>query len=158
MRNRTGKAAIAAGALVAIVAPNVAVGQPIGGIEAEQVRKLEIMLMVSSLRCRTGQGDFQPEYRAFSTRHAPTLKAASQKLRADLAKRHGEKGAKRALDKISVSMANRYGGGHPWMSCADMKGIAHGLSQTSTRADLVSTARYALAPQPTETVAMAAVQ
>ena len=33
-------------------------------------------------------------------------------------------GANRALDKISVTMANDYGNGHPWLGCDQLKKVA----------------------------------
>ncbi|MXO85112.1 S-adenosyl-L-homocysteine hydrolase [Altererythrobacter aurantiacus] len=96
---------------------------------AENIRKLDIMLMVTSLRCRTGKDDFQPEYRKFSAAHLSTLNLAGRQLRTDLQKRHGAKGAMRALDRMSVGMANEYGQGHPWLECAELKKVANNLSE-----------------------------
>ena len=50
------------------------------GHSDEQIRKLDIMLMVTSLRCRTGADDFQPQYRKFSAAHITSLNAAARKL------------------------------------------------------------------------------
>ena len=44
----------------------------------ERVRELGIMLMVTSLRCRTTVDDFQQDYRDFSARHIDRLNAASR--------------------------------------------------------------------------------
>ena len=134
-----------AGVLTLAALPATAQAGAMTSGDAEQVRKLEIMLMVSSLRCRTSEADFQPEYRAFSTRHVASLRVASATLRADLAKRHGAKGAKRALDRISVRMANRYGGGHPWLDCRQLKTLTGDLGKTADRIKLVAAAGYLLA-------------
>lgn len=152
------KNAILAGAAVAVSVPNVAAAEPISSSDAEHIRKLEIMLMVSSLRCRSGESSFQEEYRTFSTLHIGTLKTASKKLRSDLARQHGTKGATRALDRISVSMANRYGGGHPWMDCGELKGVTADLGRSVGRQHLVLTAGYLLAPHKNETFALASAQ
>lgn len=96
----------------------------------EQVRKLDIMLMVTSLRCRMGADDFQPQYRKFSANHITALNAAAKRLERGLVARHGKKGAKRALDRISVGMANQYGQGHPWLGCAELKEITDDLSKS----------------------------
>ncbi len=106
----------------------VANAAPLSVSSAEKVRKLDIMLMVSSLRCRHGVDSFQTEYRKFSANHLTELNDASQTLSNDLARKYGSKGAKRALDKMSVSMANSYGQGHPWMSCSDLKQVTGDLA------------------------------
>ncbi|MDG5748575.1 S-adenosyl-L-homocysteine hydrolase [Qipengyuania sp. XHP0207] len=116
--------------------------------EAEQIRKLDIMLMVTSLRCRMGSDDFQPHYRKFSAKHLSTLNGAAKTLEGGLVKRHGAKGAKRALDRISVGMANQYGQGHPWLECAQLKSITHNLSLSKDPADLTIAADELLAASP----------
>ena len=116
--------------------------------EAEQIRKLDIMLMVTSLRCRMGADDFQPHYRKFSANHLPTLNHAAKTLEGGLVKRHGKKGAKRALDRISVGMANQYGQGHPWLECNQLKDITHDLSRSTSSADLTVAADELLALSP----------
>lgn len=95
---------------------------------AEKIRKLDIMLMVTALRCRKGADNFQADYERFSASHLAELNAASNTLKADLSKRQGAAGAKRALDKISTGMANAYGNGHPWLDCAGLKQVARELA------------------------------
>lgn len=95
---------------------------------AEKIRKLDIMLMVTALRCRKGSDNFQPDYERFSAAHLAELNAASNTLKADLGKHQGAAGAKRALDKISTGMANAYGNGHPWLDCAGLKQVARELA------------------------------
>ena len=96
---------------------------------AENIRKLDIMLMVTSLRCRTGKDDFQAEYRKFSAAHLSTLNLASRQMRTSLQAKHGNKGAMRQLDRLSVGMANEYGQGHPWLECGELKKVAQGLAK-----------------------------
>ena len=95
---------------------------------AEKLRRLDIMLMVTALRCRKGSDNFQPDYERFSASNLAELNAASNTLKADLSKRQGTVGAKRALDKISTGMANAYGNGHPWLDCAGLKQVARELA------------------------------
>jgi hypothetical protein len=64
---------------------------------AEKLRRLDIMLMVTALRCRFGADNFQPDYEAFSARHLTTLNAAASELRQALAAQHGTQGARRAV-------------------------------------------------------------
>ena len=118
---------MAAAAASAPLTIPVAAKADTGMIEAENIRKLDIMLMVTSLRCRMGSDDFQPHYRKFSAAHLSTLNGAAKSLESGLVKRHGAKGAKRALDRISVGMANQYGQGHPWLECGELKKITADL-------------------------------
>jgi hypothetical protein len=107
---------------------------------AEKIRKLDIMLMVTSLRCRKGADNFQADYERFSASHLAELNAASNTLKADLTKRTGAAGAKRALDKISVGMANTYGNGHPWLDCAGLKQVARQLASSKQPGTLLAAA------------------
>lgn len=117
-------------------------------VSAEKLRKLDIMLMVSSLRCRYGADNFQPEYRQFSAKHLNTLNGASRTLQADLTRRHGAKGAKRQLDKVSVGMANRYGLGHPWLGCGELKQVTRDLTAAQQRHELIAAADELLGDAP----------
>ena len=140
------KKAIVAAATIAAIAMT-----PTGASAAgndEEIRKLDIMLMVTSLRCRMGQDDFQPHYRKFSATHIGALNAAARKLEAGLVARHGKKGAKRALDRISVGMANQYGQGHPWLGCAELKEITNDLANSKDPAVLEQAAAELLGPAP----------
>jgi hypothetical protein len=96
--------------------------------QAEKLRRLDIMLMVTGLRCRTTADNFNSEYGRFTTAHLGTLNAASDSLKADYSRRYGAAGANRALDKLSVQMANAYGQGHPWLNCRQLKQVAGTLA------------------------------
>lgn len=107
---------------------------------AEKLRRLDIMLMVTSLRCRTTADNFTAEYGNFTTHHLPELNRASDQLRADLAHRHGHVGSARALDRISTVMANAYGQGHPWLSCRELKMVTSDLARMDGSAALLEAA------------------
>ncbi len=144
--NKVGKwvaAALAIGSLAAI--SNVAQANT---SESEQLRRLDIMLMVTSLRCRRGADDFQDDYYRFASRHVGTLRAASRDLSADHERRHGTRAARRYMDTMSTSMANQYGLGHPWMNCAALAEAARNLADTSDRQQLLSAASELLADRP----------
>lgn len=100
-----------------------------GWSQAEKLRRLDIMLMVTGLRCRTGPDNFQSDYGRFTTAHLPALNAASNSLKRELAGRHGAAGVHRALDRLSVQMANQYGQGHPWLNCGQLKQVTRSLAQ-----------------------------
>ena len=114
----------------------------------EQVRRLDIMLMVTSLRCRMGADDFQPHYRKFSAKHLKALNASARRLEKSFVAQHGAKGAKRALDRISVGMANEYGQGHPWLNCAELKQITGDLSLSTDSVVLAQAADDLLGARP----------
>ena len=112
----------AAGLILSVPAAADGVGQ------AEKIRRLDIMLMVTGLRCRTTKDNFQHEYGRFTTNHIGELNAAAHELRENYADRSGPAKADRALDKLSVQMANQYGQGHPWLNCGQLKQVASTLA------------------------------
>lgn len=108
-------------------------------IDAAKVRNLDIMLMVTGLRCRMGPDNFQPDYYKFSSHHMAELNAANGLLRAQL---HGAgtKAADRALDRMSVTIANSYGTGHPELSCKELRRVTRDLASSKMRGGLVEAA------------------
>lgn len=139
---------IAAAAAAAVVLMTPMSAGAVTSREAEQLRRLDIMLMVTSLRCRMGADDFQPQYRKFTTNHITTLNQAARTLEKGLVSRYGAKGAKRQLDRISVGMANEYGQGHPWLGCNALKGITSDLAATRDPAQLTLAAEELLESAP----------
>ncbi len=114
---------------------------PTGAIamsSAEKLRRLDIMLMVTGLRCRTTADNFQADYGRFTTNHITELNAASDQLKRELVGRPG--GPVRALDRLSVVMANTYGQGHPWLGCSELKQVARNLAQARGSAPLIAAA------------------
>jgi len=116
--------------------------------QAEKLRRLDIMLMVTGLRCRTTSDNFQADYGRFTKAHLATLNSASNALKANFAKRYGAAGANRALDRLSTQMANQYGQGHPWLSCGQLKQVARSLAQMRGVAPLVEAADELLGRRP----------
>lgn len=137
MRFSTGVAAgLAALSILATSMP----AQANAGDDAEKVRRLDIMLMVSALRCRNTSDGFQSDYDRFSAAHLSELNAAAATLKQSLNARYGTASANRALDKISTSMANTYGQGHPWLNCAELKQATQSLAQNRAPGALLSAA------------------
>ncbi len=122
--------------------------------QAEKLRRLDIMLMVTGLRCRTTADNFQADYGRFTTKHLGELNAASNELKGDMARRYGAAGANRALDKLSVTMANTYGQGHPWLNCGELKQVARGLANAQGTGPLVEAADQLLAEGGSPKLAM----
>ena len=112
-----------------------------GGMgQAEKIRRLDIMLMVTGLRCRTTADNFQREYGRFTTNHIGELNAAARELKADYGARLGAGKAERALNQLSVQMANEYGQGHPWLNCGQLKQVAGTLADMHGLQPLVEAA------------------
>ena len=107
---------------------------------AEKIRRLDIMLMVTGLRCRATADDFQADFHAFEAGHLTELNAAQASLRGEMLARYGRAGADRELDRLSVSMANQFGNGHPWLGCHELKGAAQDLAQERGVAPLIAAA------------------
>ena len=111
---------------------------------AQAIRSLNIMLMVTSLRCRTGAHDFRSEYDMFSRTHQRSIEEASDQLTNDLVAAYGEDGSHRELDRMGVSIANSYGDGHPTMGCSDLKEATLELAMSQDRSALTSMAGWLL--------------
>jgi hypothetical protein len=148
-RGLLGSALFALAALVVglvVSAPAQAAGMSSGPmIGAEKLRRLDIMLMVTGLRCRTSADNFVADYGSFTENHLSELNAANAELKAQFIRSHGVAGAQRALDRLSTVMANGYGQGHPWLSCGDLKVVARNLAQARGRATLEEAADQLLA-------------
>ncbi len=125
------------------------------GSDAEKLLRLDIMLMVTGLRCRNTSDDFIPDYGHFAAKHMGMLKGASYDLNNDMSRRFGQNGGKRALDRMRVTMANQYGTGHPWLDCRQLKMVASDLSRVEGRATLVEAADQLLQRQPVAQLAIA---
>lgn len=123
--------------------------------DAEKLRRLDIMLMVTGLRCRTTADDFQADYARFTTVHYATLNGAAATLKSDMSLRYGAAGANRALDTLSVTMANSYGQGHPWLDCGQLKQVTGDLAAAQGRAPLIEAANQLLSNQNTAQFAWA---
>ena len=113
--------------------------------DAEKLRRLDIMLLVTGLRCRATADDFQPDFQTFEAKHRSDLNAADRQLRVQFGGRHGSVSNK-AMDHINVEMANVYGNGHPWMGCHDLKGVVQDLAQVAGARPLLVVADQLLAP------------
>lgn len=121
--------------------------QTIDAQAAEQLRRLDIMLMVTSLRCRTTDSDFSDDYDNFATNQRATMNVASARLRDSHARGQSQRAQNRALDTISTTMANRYGTGHPWLECAELRSVTRELSGQRDVSVLLAAASELLASE-----------
>jgi hypothetical protein len=125
------------------------------GNPAEQLRRLDIMLMVTGLRCRNTPDSFTAEYGQFTTNHMSELNRANAELRNDLGARFGAARADRELDRLSTEMANQYGQGHPWLSCAELRSVTRDLAEVRGTETLVEAAEQLLGGTESARFAMA---
>lgn len=123
--------------------------------DAEKLLRLDIMLMVTALRCRKTSDNFWTDYGRFTARHMGALNGASHDLGAGMSRRLGPAGARKALDRLRVTIANRYGVGHPWLDCRQLKMVARNLAQVEGRATLVEAADQLLASRASGQFALA---
>lgn len=137
---------------LAVATPAHAAGS---GSGAEKLRRLDLMLMVSALRCRTTRDDFQADYRSFVARQGPTLRQANAQLRAELGARFGSQRAQWAYDRLSTSAANNFGQGHPWLGCGELRQVARNLAEVRGSAALEEAADQLLAPSGSTRLALA---
>jgi len=132
-------AALAASSLVATAPAQAAACWGPQAVDAAKLRNLDIMLMVTALRCRTGADNFQPDYYKFSAAHQAELNRANGVIRAQFAGA-GPAAANRALDKMSVVIANGYGTGHPNLGCKELRKITRDLAGSRAPGNLLAAA------------------
>lgn len=120
---------------------------------AKQIRKLDMMLMATSLRCRFGADNFQSHYNQLRQSHQQNFKLAAERVLGDMTRKMGRKRAINAYDRMSTAMANEYGLGHPWLDCAELKAHTIALTKARGMAALQQSATDLLASRPTSRVA-----
>jgi hypothetical protein len=110
--------------------------------KAEKLRRLDIMLMVTGLRCRAGADDFQGDFVLFEARHMPNSTAPRRIWRPRVAA--GLKHDEHMVDRLSTAMANNYGNGHPWLGCHELKGLTRQLASADGEEVLIAAAEETL--------------
>ena len=102
-------------------------------VQAAKLRQLDVMLMVGSLRCRTGGQDYRASYDRFLLRHRPMLGKVNQAILAEMRGKLGAIGALEALDQASVRMANQYGEQAAY-GCGDLAEVTAALADSADEA------------------------
>jgi hypothetical protein len=97
--------------------------------DAAMVANLNMMMMVTALRCRNGNDNFLPEYNRFVRNNNPVLGSQNAAVRNHFVRIGGSGGAEAAMDKFVIAIANSYGGGHKRMDCSQLKEVAGNLAQ-----------------------------
>jgi hypothetical protein len=98
--------------------------------DAAKVANLNMMMMVSALRCRKGPDDFLADYNRFVKNNNPVIGEQNAAVRSHFARINGNGNADAAMDKFIISIANSYGGGHDRLGCSELKRVAQDLSRS----------------------------
>lgn len=99
--------------------------------DAAKVANLNMMMMVSALRCRKGPDDFLPDYNRFVKHNNPVLGAQNATVRSHFARVDGARVADAQMDRFIIGLANSYGGGTDSKGCGQLKAVAFELGQKS---------------------------
>lgn len=92
--------------------------------QAAQLRDLDTMLMVATLRCRLKGNDFSADYNRFVVNKRPILSAANIEIQSAFSQTVGRAKALGAYDDLMTKIANSYGNGMVGMNCADFAALA----------------------------------
>ena len=98
-------------------------------VDAAKVANLNMMMMVSALRCRSGQDNFLAEYNSFVALNNGTIGAQNAAVRSHFARMDGNAMAERSMDRFIINIANHYGSGHKTLGCAELHRVAGALAQ-----------------------------
>jgi hypothetical protein len=131
---RTGKAAALALAAVLIVNPAQACWTNVEA-DAAKIANLNMMMMVSALRCRSGPDNFLNEYNRFVKANNDVLGSQNATMKGHFARVAGANAAEGAMDKYIIGLANNYGSGHKSMGCAELKELASDMAAKSHSTD-----------------------
>ena len=74
--------------------------------DAAMVANLNIMMMVTALRCRNGEDNFLPDYNRFVRNNNPVLGMQNAAVLNHFARISGPKSADAMMDKFIISLAN----------------------------------------------------
>ncbi len=99
--------------------------------QAASIANLNMMMMVTALRCRKGDYNFLAEYNHFVKNNNAALGAQNAVIKARFARMNGTQRAEAEMDGFTVGLANHYGTGHTIMGCAELKQLATDLASLS---------------------------
>lgn len=104
---------------------------------ARKINQVDVMLLVTSLRCRFGADDFRSEYEELHARHQAEFSEANSQLKAEFLKHDASAAAQRSFDSFITKVANTYGNGHPWLGCAELRSITGTLAKMEGSGPLI---------------------
>ncbi|MCH4150898.1 MAG: hypothetical protein LKF30_02985 [Sphingobium sp.] len=109
--------------------------------QAAQLRDLDTMLMVATLRCRLKGNDFSADYNRFVVGKRAILSAANVEMQSAFSQTVGKARALGAYDDFMTKIANSYGMGTAGMNCADYAALARAAAEApAVRASVVALA------------------
>ncbi|TVV75070.1 hypothetical protein [Sphingomonas solaris] len=121
---------------------------------AAQVRELQTMLMVASLRCRAAGIDITPDYNSFVRAARETIEGANLAIKTHFA---AEGGSQADYDRFTTALANAYGDGQTdAATCAEAVETAHAATMTPTEMARLASARLFPRRLPGDTCAIPA--
>jgi hypothetical protein len=97
--------------------------------DAAKVANLNMLMMVSALRCRSGQDNFLNEYNRFVSLNNGAIGSQNAAVRSHFARMDGNARAEGATDRFIIEIANHYGSGHQTLDCAELRAVAGQLAQ-----------------------------
>ncbi len=97
--------------------------------DAAKLANLNMMMMVSALRCRNGADNFLDKYNQFVRLYNPLLGSHNATIRSHFARTNGARAAEAASDRFVIGIANNYGAGHDSMDCGELRSLASTLSE-----------------------------
>jgi hypothetical protein len=127
MKKWTGGLAISAAVSLIFAAPAQACWSN-AEEDAAKIANLNQMMMVSALRCRFGKENFLSDYNRFVKSNNGLLGDQNAVIKSRFARVSGAATAERELDRYSIGLANRYGGGVEGLDCVQLQNIAHRLA------------------------------
>jgi hypothetical protein len=99
--------------------------------QAASVANLNMMMMVTALRCRKGPDNFLAEYNRFVTTNNGTLGLQNAVIKSRFARMNGAQAAEGAMDRFTIGLANSYGGSSADRGCGELKLLAVDLASRS---------------------------
>ena len=118
-------AAAAAVALVASAMPATAACWNREETSAANVRDLQSLLMVATLRCRAAGMDITADYNGFVAANRQVIQRQNERIKAHFIRASGPVAGQRAYDAFATHLANIYGGGDSSAEvCQNMASVA----------------------------------
>ncbi len=122
--------------------------------QAAQLRDLDTMLMVATLRCRMKNVDFSTDYNRFVVDKRAILVVANGDMQSAFAQSVGKAKALGAYDDFMTKIANSYGNGMTGMSCEDFAALARTAADAPAARDTLVVLANAIGSKPPVPVAL----
>ncbi len=141
--------ATAALALCSAPAANAASCWAPAAISAARISEFDIMLMTTTLRCRSTHNEIQANYERFAKAHRSTLDDAHGKLRAHFGVTAKTRNGANGYDRFLISLANFYGAGETTKAtCSRFAALAAALGEIADSLDALQSVIFAVVRDP----------